>query len=415
MQKKDIKKACLSSILLFSLIAGILQTDVVLGNPIWDYSTPRPLMIYIRQDGTIDPPTVSIQQNGTTYTFTDNILNASLIIETDNIEIDGAGYLLQGTGPSFDPLNEFNGILLTNRKNVTIKNTIIKEYDLGIKIESSSQIDIIENQIFEKIYLYNSSSNCQIIKNNLSIVEVYSSLNTIAKNNFTLPHCSLSIQGNNSVVSENFFYQGYIMVGPNSHYNSVSKNNLTKKDGPGILLGWASSNNEVFENEVSFKEIGLEIISSFENIIFNNTVSNSHFGIKLSDSDSSFGFFNTIDNLIYCNNFLENFNDVHIQSYFVDSEVGFNVWDNGEEGNYYGNYNGTDANGDGFIDIPYVINVNNQDRFPLMLPFGTNDYTNEYLQPESFPTTLAVVSIVVIIIIGLSILVYSKKFRRNKL
>jgi hypothetical protein len=42
------------------------------------------------------------------------------------------------------------------------------------------------------------------------------------------------------------------------------------------------------------------------------------------------------------------------------------TWDNGEEGNYWDNYNGTDANGDGVGDTPYLIDVLNMDRYPLM-------------------------------------------------
>ena len=45
-----------------------------------------------------------------------------------------------------------------------------------------------------------------------------------------------------------------------------------------------------------------------------------------------------------------------------------NTWDNGCEGNYWSNYNGTDTTlpPDGIGDISYVINENNTDRHPLM-------------------------------------------------
>ena len=53
-----------------------------------------------------------------------------------------------------------------------------------------------------------------------------------------------------------------------------------------------------------------------------------------------------------------------------------NLWDNGSLGNYWENYNGTDANGDGIGDSPYILRsdpshgildlIYGQDNFPLM-------------------------------------------------
>ena len=43
-----------------------------------------------------------------------------------------------------------------------------------------------------------------------------------------------------------------------------------------------------------------------------------------------------------------------------------NIWDNGFEGNYWDNYNGTDGDGNGIGDTPYIINENNQDNYPLV-------------------------------------------------
>jgi len=44
-------------------------------------------------------------------------------------------------------------------------------------------------------------------------------------------------------------------------------------------------------------------------------------------------------------------------------------WDNGFEGNYWADYNGTDYDGDGIGDIPYILNDNNIDHYPLMGPW----------------------------------------------
>lgn len=46
--------------------------------------------IYIKSDGSVEG-TDKIQRDGNIYTSTDNIVNQSIIVERDNIVVDGAG------------------------------------------------------------------------------------------------------------------------------------------------------------------------------------------------------------------------------------------------------------------------------------------------------------------------------------
>jgi len=51
--------------------------------------------ISIRADGSIDPETANITSlDNVTYAFTADI-NASIVVERDNIVVDGAGYTVQ--------------------------------------------------------------------------------------------------------------------------------------------------------------------------------------------------------------------------------------------------------------------------------------------------------------------------------
>ena len=67
-------------------------------------------------------------------------------------------------------------------------------------------------------------------------------------------------------------------------------------------------------------------------------------------------------NSIYQNNIVGN---------RIQAIAGFpNSWDNGFEGNFWGNYSGLDANFDGIDDVAHEIDVNNTDHYPLLGRFS---------------------------------------------
>jgi len=101
--------------------------------------------IYVRADGSIDPPTAPISSSdNVTYTFTGNI-NISFVIERDNIVVDGANYTLQGNMSGI-------GIDLSTRHNVTIKNMRVKEFQYGIYL-----CDSLNNHIYHNTFLNNTN------------------------------------------------------------------------------------------------------------------------------------------------------------------------------------------------------------------------------------------------------------------
>jgi hypothetical protein len=91
--------------------------------------------VYIRADGTLEG-TDKISRDGNVYTFTDNIYEP-LVVERDNIVVDGAGYSIEGTQTSLAQSLEGYGILAEGRNNVTIHNVAIQNFLYGIYINSS--------------------------------------------------------------------------------------------------------------------------------------------------------------------------------------------------------------------------------------------------------------------------------------
>ena len=122
--------------------------------------------IYILANGDVSPSTAPIKQNGNNYTLTGNVTGIpdGIIVEKSNITIDGAGYTLNGSGINAGGY----GFNLTGVNLVTIKNTIITNFEDGIWLFSSSNNTVSGNNITNNengIYLDPSSSSNIIYHN----------------------------------------------------------------------------------------------------------------------------------------------------------------------------------------------------------------------------------------------------------
>lgn len=108
---------------------------------LFDYGLSGP--VHIRTNGSIDPPTAPILTlDNVTYTLTGDIVSAGagIVIERDNIILDGASHTLKGVGNA-------SGIEMSYRINVTVKDTIIKSFLYGIGLWYSFNNTIIRNEI----------------------------------------------------------------------------------------------------------------------------------------------------------------------------------------------------------------------------------------------------------------------------
>ena len=236
--------------------------------------------IYIRADGSIDPPTAPVQRNGDVYTLTGDISSDAdgIVIERDNIVLDGAGFTIQGSG---------NGISLTGISNVTIRNTNIEDFYAGIWLDSSSNYDIVSgNNITTNTYYgislhdscnYNSINGNDITNNEYGIW-LYSSSNS-------------SISGN--IITNGYFG---IWLNSSSNYNNMSGNNIGNNFDKGIALESSSSYNIVNGNNLTNNWTGIHLNSSSNNILIGNDIVNNTIGISLDSSfdDSISG--NSFDN-----------------------------------------------------------------------------------------------------------------------
>jgi len=371
------------STLIFALLLIGISTSIIKIQPAEASET-----FYIRADGTLDPPIARgyIQRDGDQYIFTSNI-HCSILVERDNILVDGAGHTLQGTGNG-------TGIGLSGRSNVTIRNVKIKGFYHGIALYYSSSVSIYYNEIEENnlrstrsdgIYLLMSSNNTisgNNIENNGDGIELvsHSSNNRILGNNITNNMYGIELQesSNNTISTNNITNNRHsIRLLESSNFNSISKNDIIKnKDG--IQL-YDSSNNTISGNHIAAINYGVYLdVWSSNNIFFTNKITNSECGVFLDCSSN---------NMFYHNCFMNN-------TVQANSDQSSNVWDNGFEGNYWSNYTGADLDRNGTGDTPHVINEDNKDNYPLMNPYvdvnhdGQVNIIDLYYTAKAFGTNL---------------------------
>lgn len=163
-----------------------------------------------------------------------------------------------------------------------------------------------------------------------------------------------------------------------SSYNIIA-GNFMEENGAGISL--SGFNNSIYGNQIANCNTGIQISYGKNNTISENKIINSRKrGIIVSDSQNNSFILNNIINsgeygLLFTNshyntfihnNFINNVVQVFDSHYVLDwIALSVNIWDNGFEGNYWSDYNGTDGDGNGIGDTPYIINENNQDNYPL--------------------------------------------------
>jgi parallel beta-helix repeat protein len=305
-------------------IAGIMTVIIILSIFALTFET-RPVRangtIYIRADGSIDPPDAPIQRNGDLYTLTGDIVSYvdGIVIERSNITIDGDGYTLQGIGTG-----EGTGLCWNGINNVTVKNISIHGFGYG-------GIGIIES-------CGNTISGNNITNNMLpdwagdGIDFIDSSGNIISENNITNNCYGIALTGGSN--------------------NIISGNNITNQSFfIGIFL--EGSSNTVTGNNITNNTNAIYLAHSSNNTVSGNNIANNGIGTCL---------FNASD-FIFHNNFMNNTSQVQV---YLEGSGSY--WDYGypSGGNYWSDYIGTDSNGDGIGDTPYIIDESNQDRYPLM-------------------------------------------------
>jgi len=225
--------------------------------------------------------------------------------------------------------------------------------------------------INKSIILKGEDKNTTIIEGNEDDV-VLINTSYVSMTGFTVQHGRYAIRlisSIGSLISENIItdnsLEGIYLA--NSSYNTISKN-IVQNNYYGIGFHWTISGpgpclyNDILYNKVlnnSQRGLHMSLYHEYNNIIGNTFAYNKRYGVKICC------FCN--NNILYNNNFIDNFQNAE--------DMFSNKWHNGNKsgGNFWSDYNGTDEDGDGIGDTPYIIpGGDNKDRYPLMIPFHVN-------------------------------------------
>lgn len=182
------------------------------------------------------------------------------------------------------------------------------------------------------------------------------------------------------------------------------KNLNIKNFSIGMYL-W-TANNTVTGNAITDGVVGI-LLSGNGNSITGNYIANNKNGVYFGSNQPG----NVPSNVVISENcFADNIQQLSgCVCVDYNTTEAKHTWDNGEKGNYWSDYNGADGNGDGIGDTPYVIDVLNLDRYPLM-----QSPANPPTATPSVPVEIIVAVAALSIITVAAAIIFTKKRKKTE-
>jgi nitrous oxidase accessory protein NosD len=271
---------------------------------------------------------------------------------------------------------------------------------LPIKAEYSGTITIgADGRVNPSVPSIQQSGNTYFLKADIAVnITVQRSNIVLDGNGYKVDSVAIGLDltaGISNVTVKNFIIDGTSGFAAShsitSHFNNfgllvfngsnvlLTNNTIINTRHPGVFVSTVGINivgggsNKVIGNNLENNSDGLAFSHTQDNIITENSVTANH-GWFL-EFTWGISFFDASNNLIFNNNFIDNRAQVGI-------EDSINMWDDGIVGNYWSDYDGADANGDGIGDTPYEVDSENTDRYPLINPSNISVYLQKTTPPK---------------------------------
>jgi nitrous oxidase accessory protein len=354
------------------------------------------------------------------------VRSTALSINADEVTISGFTLNSKEYTPIYD-MEEFSangdGIKM-------IDNIIGKNFILDFK---SDQLSVIGNSVLSGLRA--DGSNQTITRNVILGLASFGNWSRIFENTID----SLSLSGSFNLISDNSFSTIKLW---DAYSNLITNNTFTS-----LHVGYdgrACSNNTISKNSiVGPDDFGILMSAGSNNLFHDNLIYNYTDGYGVAIGGNGLVAEN---NIFYRNLFINN--DLHVSARWEIEGAG-NIWDNGEEGNYWDDYTGSDSNGDGIGDVPYTVEgykwsyevdgvvvdelvsfAFGTDHYPLMFPINVDyfsvelpelafdspdsspipSHSSSLQETESFPPVFVAIAIIAsAVAVGATLLVYFKK------
>ena len=308
--------------------------------------------------------------------------------------------------------NNTYGIYVNHSPNNTFRNNqlINNTYNLWVACETSVQMTYFindidtSNTINGKPIIYWVNEQDKTVPSDAGYVALVNCTNITVQNLVLINNSQgiLLVATSNSLITRNHITNndyGIVLFAPYEQCigNTITENNITANTKDGIH-SWHSENTTITGNSITNnQENGINFFESPNiHIVGNAITGNKGYGVKL--------WFHSNNCRIYHNNFVNN-----DQNALADSQPTY--WDNGTEGNYWGDYTGVDDNGDGIGGTSYSIGNGNTDYYPLMEPFEVPETEIPDGIPE-FPSW--VLLFFALTVFAVAVVIYKRRLTKNQ-